>query len=364
MQGKRQNVWSAAGWLAAGCCALFFVFGAGKGLFLAGILSPRHALLAAQQTLSQNGEIPVWQQLGNAVLTFGDANATSEAPVNSSGEGNAPAESATPPEGMKAIVATTYTAGAGKIYIQSGAGWVKNCTDLSAATVRGAMMQPLPFTIELNSSQPQVLIMHTHATECYNPAPGFFSDPAFACRSTDNAINEVRVGQEIAAVLNAGGINTVQSTVLHDYPSYNGSYARSRATVEEYLAKYPSIKIVLDIHRDAIEKEDGTRVKPVCTVNGEQAAQIMIICGADNGSMNMPNYMQNLRFASRLQNAVELAAPGITRPVLFDYRNYNQQLTTGSLLIEMGGHANTLEEALVAARYVAQGLVDLAYSQF
>ena len=150
----------------------------------------------------------------------------------------------------------------------------------------------------------------------------------------------------MAAQLNAAGVNTLHDTTLHDYPSYNGSYAKSNATVRSYLERYPSIKVVLDVHRDAIQRDDGTRVKPVADIGGMKAAQVMIICGADVDG-NLPNFKQNLRFASRWQDKMESMFPGLTRPVLFDYRYYNQDLTTGSLLIEMGGHANTLEEAIL-----------------
>ena len=179
--------------------------------------------------------------------------------------------------------------------------------------------------------------------------------------TTDTAANMVAVGEEMAAVLNAAGITTLHDTTLHDYPSYNGSYEASNATVREYLAQYPSIKVVLDVHRDAIQRADGTRVKPVVTLNGEKSAQVMLICGADNGG-NLPNFRQNLRFAAAWEARMEALFPGLTRPVLFDYRYYNQDLTTGSLLIEVGGHANTLDEAKRAGRMAAQALAALLAS--
>ena len=111
---------------------------------------------------------------------------------------------------------------------------------------------------------------------------------------------------------------------------------------------------MLDVHRDAIER-DGDRIAPVAQVGEEQVAQVMLICGCDNGG-NLPDYPQNLRFAAVWEAAMEGAYPGLTRPVLFDYRYYNQDLTTGSLLIEVGGHGNTLEEALAAGRLAAKGL--------
>ena len=159
-------------------------------------------------------------------------------------------------------------------------------------------------------------------------------------------------------MLNAAGINTVQDTTLHDYPSYNGSYERSNETVRGWLEKYPSIKVVLDVHRDAIEQEDGTRLKPTLQTEEGPAAQVMIICGADNGG-NIPNYAQNLRFAAAWEAAMEAQTPGLTRPVMFAYRYYNQDLTTGSLLIEVGGHANTLDEAVRAGGLAARALASL-----
>ena len=279
------------------------------------------------------------------------------------GPASQPAQAAVRPEGMLPITESTYTAQEGKIYIPCGAGLVKNVTELPRDEVLAEMLQPLGFQVEVGSGEPQVLIMHTHATESYQTTDDPWYDPNYSARSTDNGQNMVAVGAEIAAVLNQNGIFTLQDATQHDYPSYNGSYDRSRATVEGYLAQYPSIKVVLDIHRDAIEREDGTRIAPVAEIGGQKAAQIMIICGADNGRMNMPNYKQNLRFASALQNQLASMYPDLARPVLFDYRNYNQQLTTGSLLIEMGGHGNTLEEAKYSGRLVGNALAQLFKGQ-
>ena len=234
--------------------------------------------------------------------------------------------------------------------------YVKNVTAYTKAEVETELLAPVDFKVEKNSDLPQILIMHTHATESYQNHSDLYYDPAYSCRDTDNSRNMVSVGKIIADRLNQLGYNTLHDATLHDYPNYNGSYDRSKKTVEGYLARYPSIKVVLDVHRDAIERSDGTRIKPVVSINGKRYAQVMIISGADNGYLNMPNFRKNLRFASHLQNSMETLFPGLTRPVLFDYRNYNQQLTTGSLLIEVGGHANTLEEAQNSAQLIAQSL--------
>ena len=262
-----------------------------------------------------------------------------------------------PPEGMGTVVSAHYEQGSGAAYIPCAAGTIKNCTSLSAAEVAEAAAGPLPFSIEVGSSEPQVLIMHTHATESYELEDLGWFDPEYTSRRTDTSLNMVAVGAAIAEELSAAGIVTLQDATLHDYPSYNGSYERSNATVRSYLEQYPSIKVVLDVHRDAIET-DGARVKAVAEVEGKTAAQVMIICGADKNG-NLPNFKQNLAFAAKWESAMESRYPGLTRPVLFDYRYYNQDLTTGSLLIEMGSHGNTLEEAVYSGHLVGKALAGL-----
>ena len=253
--------------------------------------------------------------------------------------------------------------GSGEKYIPCGAGSIKNNTRQTAADIAAEAAQPLPFAIEKDSAAPQVLIMHTHATEDYRLSAGLWFTPGDGARSTDRSINMCAVGRVMADTLNAAGICTLHDETLNDYPSYTGSYANSRAVVQQYLAQYPSIKVVLDVHRDAIERENGTRCAPVCTIDGRQAAQVMIICGCDNGtSVQLPAWRQNLRFAAAWERSMEAKYPGFTRPVLLSYRFYNQDLTTGSLLIEIGGHGNNLNEALYAGYLAAQGLADALLS--
>ena len=248
--------------------------------------------------------------------------------------------------------------GRGDGYVALAAGSIRNSTEHTDADLRAAVTtQNLPFAVEKNSALPQVLIMHTHATESYQTWPDPVFDPGYTARSKSTALNMCAVGEKMAQVLNAAGIRTLHDETLYDAPGYTDSYKRSRAGVQTYLERYPSIKVVLDVHRDAIEDSDGTRVKPVCEIDGESTAQVMVIAGCDNGSsIALPNWRLNLRFAAEWETAMESAYPGLTRPVLCGYRFYNQDLTTGSLLIEIGGHANTLDEALRAGEYAAKAL--------
>ena len=263
-----------------------------------------------------------------------------------------------PPHPGGQIVEQHYEPGTGTLFVQVGAGVIKNNTTLSAQEVLEAAQQGLPFTIEPGSSEPQVLIMHTHTTETFELERKSWYDLSSTARTTDLSLNMAAVGEAMAQELNQAGIVTLHDTTLHDYPSYNGSYERSNATVQSYLAQYPSIKVVLDVHRDAIEPASGQRVSAIAQVEDRTAAQVMIICGADKNG-NLPNFRQNLGFAAAWQNAMESLYPGLTRPVLLDYRYYNQDLSTGSLLIEVGSHGNTLEQAVYSGQLVGKALVQL-----
>lgn len=236
-----------------------------------------------------------------------------------------------------------------------GAGVIKNTTSVSDEEAQTYLQQENP--VQIDSEGPQVLIMHTHATESFEPYDTDTYDTRHTWRTTDNTQNIVAAGEVMAQAIRAHGIEVLHDETQHDYPSYNGSYERSAVTVQDYLDKYPSIKVVLDVHRDAIETESGSRYAPVCTVDGRQSAQVMIICGCDNGTtVQLPGWRQNLRFAAAWERSMEGMYPGFTRPVLFSYRFYNQDLTTGSLLIEIGGHGNNLNEALYAGQLAAKGL--------
>ncbi len=255
------------------------------------------------------------------------------------------------------IAAVSYGVIEGDSYINLDSGQVRNITSVSNDELLEESRLEPEFEIETNG-EPQILIMHTHATESYEPYERNFYDSSFNSRTTDPTMNMIAVGDKIAAELEAAGIGVLHDTTLHDYPSYNGSYDRSRETVEKYLEEYPSIKIVLDVHRDAIERESGERIAPVAEIDGKNAAQVMIISGCDDGTMDMPDYMKNFRFAAMLQNQLESDWEGLTRPVLFDYRKYNQDLTTGSILIEVGGHANSIDQAMYSGELIGKSLVN------
>lgn len=263
------------------------------------------------------------------------------------------------PDNAGEVIRKTYTAGTTSNFIGLSNGFINNVTEVANSTVMDTISQSPDISI-IGDGTPEVLIMHTHGTETYlEIGQTDWFDLSYDGRTTDETKNVIRVGEEIAKQIENAGIGVIHDKTLHDYPSFNGAYDRSAITVKEILAENPNIKVVLDVHRDAIVNSSSVITSPVATINGKDAAQIMIISGCDNGLYNMPNYMENLKFSSALQEQMELMYPSLTRPILFDYRKYNQDLTTGSILLEMGGHANTLDEAIYSGELVGNALAEL-----
>lgn len=207
---------------------------------------------------------------------------------------------------------------------------------------------------------PQVLIFHTHTSESYMYEDSGIFYENFYPRSLENSKNVTAVGQAITDKLSENGINTIHDVTYHDNPSYNGSYSRSAQTIKKNLNQYPSIQVVIDIHRDSLGSNESGKIKPTFKYDGKKAAQMMIISGCDpDGSLGFPNWEKNLRLALRLQKYAESMFPGITRPLNFAKVKYNEHMTPGSLLIEVGSDMNTLEEAKYTGTMLGESLAKM-----
>lgn len=210
-----------------------------------------------------------------------------------------------------------------------------------------------PLTWQLRGEEPTVLILHTHTTESYTKAGEDYRETA-SWRTLEEDYNMLSVGQLVVQVLAEYGIPAVQDRSLHDYPSYNGSYTDARKSIREYLEEYPSIALVLDLHRDASEGPGG-QLRTAASVEGQTAAQLMLVLGT-----NHEDYEENLSLALKLHAQLELQCPGITRPLQLRAARFNQDLSPGALLVEVGAAGNTHAEALLAARELAKAVAALA----
>ena len=204
-------------------------------------------------------------------------------------------------------------------------------------------------SLRFGAEGPQVLIVHTHTSEAYMPSDGCRYEASDNMRTQDPNYNIIRVGDVLAARLEAAGLTVLHDRTVNDYPSYAGSYGRSGAAVEAALAEHPSIRLVIDLHRDALASDTVVYKTAAELPDGESCAQVMFVVGTDALGLEHPNWLENLKLAVYLQDAVCAVHPTLMRPIHLVRERYNQHLSPGMLLIEVGSSGNTLPEALRAA---------------
>ena len=213
------------------------------------------------------------------------------------------------------------------------------------------LAQPLQW--DLYGSEPKVLILHTHSTESYTQQDEDYVETS-DWRTLDEDHNMLSIGRRVAEVLAEYGITALQDRELHDYPSYNGSYSDARKSLRDYLEEHPTIRLILDLHRDASGGEGG-QMRTLAEINGQTAAQLMVVLGT-----NHEKYEENLGLGLKLHAQLECQAPGIMRPLQLRAARFNQDLAPGALLIEVGAAGNTHREALLAAEELARAIAALA----
>lgn len=213
--------------------------------------------------------------------------------------------------------------------------------DLEALAAEG-----LNLTLKRNA--PQVLIVHTHSSEAYTQESYNRYEESDPYRTEDKNYSVVRVGDALAEKLGGYGLNVLHDREIYDYPSYTGSYNRSGAAVEQYLAQYPGIAVVIDLHRDALGSGDVV-YKTKADLTGKSSAQVLFIVGTGENGLYHPNWRENLKLALYLQSAMDSRYPTLARPVSLVKERYNQHLSSGMLILEVGSTGNTLNEAIMAA---------------
>ncbi len=215
-----------------------------------------------------------------------------------------------------------------------------------------------PTKTTLNMGEPVVLIYHTHTSEAYKPSKAYNYTPTDVDRTIDPRYTVVRVGAELKNELESKyDIKSVHITTFHDYPEYTPAYSRSLKSARDAIAKHPSIKVIVDVHRDAfrmrnsIEKQNA-RALSVLNIDGLDVAKILLVWGSD-----APNCSETRKFAELLKNKIHAQHPGLCRGVLEKKTGqYNQQLSDYAVLAEIGSNSSTMEEALRAVPYFARAL--------
>lgn len=322
-------------------------FGKKAAVMAMGLGNPQESVQLIQTWSEQETPPPPVTTTTEPLPTLGSA---LQAPLTTA----VPQTNATVPVGGGTVLTQQLSSGSsfvGGVAIKNNYG--------GAVDIAAALAHTPALSFNANERAPQVLIVHTHTTECYLSRDDGTYGPDDATRTDDPERNMVAVGEALAAQFKMAGIGVIHDTAIHDQP-YSGAYGHSKASVQAYLKQYPTIRVVLDLHRDAIYPDNTTHIKPTVVIEGKKAAQVMIIVGMLNSkTAPNPHVQENLSFAAHLQQRLHTDYPGLVRPLNLANARYNQQLSNGSLLLEMGSDANTLEEALYAAELVGKGLVQV-----
>ena len=226
-----------------------------------------------------------------------------------------------------------------------------NCT--YTVDKEALLAEPLCWTTPQQG--PQVLIIHSHTSESYTPSEGYEYEASGDYRTLDSSRSVVAVGDALAQSLEAAGIGVIHDTTCHDSPSYNSSYANARQTIERELEAYPSIVMVIDVHRDAAEEI----FRETAEIDGKTAAKLMLVVGTDEGGLSHPFWEENLSCALKLQALANRSYPGLFKSLALRASRFNQDETPASLIVEVGSTGNTLPEALTAADYLGNVIAEL-----
>lgn len=336
-----------------------------SGFWTSGALPARTALAIGQSPLLLSGQDAVLELRRTEeedAPSGGETGGTeTELPGEPAAEPTAPVpeEPAQPEPPLifadNGVEARTLTPASPDGYIVTGDVYINNRSDreFDAGIFDGSFAASLP-----EEEGPKVLIVHTHGSEAYTMPPGEEYEASGDCRTTDCHYNVVRVGDEIARTLEEAGIQVLHDGTLHDYPEYSGAYGRSLEAAEQAMAEYPTISLVLDVHRDAISDADGSPYKVVSGIAGVNAAQMSFIIGTDGGGLEHPGWKENLKLAAALQQRLLDRYPTLMRPISVRNSRYNQHLSPGALLVEMGAAGNSLDEALLSARLLGEAIAE------
>lgn len=235
---------------------------------------------------------------------------------------------------MVSLLAETYSAEENSILIEK----IQQEEEISEVSPNNSLVNTA-FGQELS---PLVIIYHSHTTESFVPTSG-------QNYTTDLSQTVVRVAEEIAQRLEEEyGIKVIHNKEIHNIP-HNEAYSNSIHTIKELVKRYPEAAMVIDLHRDGVTRDVSTT-----QINGEDVGKTLIVLGSDHS-----RWKQNYGFAYNFHEKSEELYPGLSRGIRERRLTYNQEVHPQAILLEIGGHRNSLEEALRTGRYVAEIIGEL-----
>lgn len=275
---------------------------------------------------------------------------------------------------------------AGLIGFSMAAGWTLPRESTAAVQLEVDLTRPMP-TVKTQESEPEelpapndiqveivvseqtedrplrVLIYHSHTYEAYEPDYPDQYKPTERWRTADPSHNIVRVGAELARILR----EEYQYLVVHDDtpfepPDYETAYQRSLEAIENYTAKGETFDLYIDMHRDAYA--EGRFESNTVSVDGQRVARLLFLVGKGTSTFNgqyfsqMPLWEENYLRADIITERINSFGENLCRPVSIKTSRFNQHVSTGALLVEVGNNMNSLDEALRAVPYLARAIAD------
>ena len=191
------------------------------------------------------------------------------------------------------------------------------------------------------NSEPLIYLYNTHQTEEY-----------LASSYAEFSVNPTVVMNDyiLEDIFNKKGYKTIveedsiKEILNNNNWNYSNSYKASRILLDKAKEKYPSLKYYIDIHRDSLERD-----RTIIEIGGKAYAKILFIVGLEN-----PNYKGNLEFTEKINNIINSRYPGLSKGI---YKKsglgvngiYNQDFSSNTILIEIGGYQNNTNEVLNTA---------------
>ena len=196
-----------------------------------------------------------------------------------------------------------------------------------------------------------IIIYHTHTCESYTPTQenNYIASGNF--RTIDLNFSVSRVGDELTKYLLSFGFNVIHNKNYHDYPAYSGSYSRALITINEIKKQNPNSELIIDLHRDALSNSE---YGPTVKLGDETVSQLMFVIGTDGGGLEHPNWLYNFKLAIKIQEKANEMYPGLFKPIILRNSRYNQHVSKGAFIIEVGATGNTLEQCNGSMKYFAK----------
>ena len=218
-----------------------------------------------------------------------------------------------------------------------------------------------PEAAQPEAARKRVLIYHSHTCEAYEPDYEGQYTPTERWRTRDARYSVVRLGAALAEILRRDyGVEVVHDDTNFELPSMNDAYARSLEALENYFARGETFDLYIDLHRDAYS--GGQSARNTVDADGRPAARLMFLIGTGEGRWNgrrfsqKPDWEKNLALAEAMTETINARCPGLCRAPSIKTGRYNQHISTGAVLAEVGNNRNTLEEALAALPALAEAI--------